>query len=77
MIVNKPIKMALTFKLEPDGDQWHASCPELKGCHTFGSTKKEALKHLKDAVLLYLEDEIDNESMHAVIESNSKKLSHA
>lgn len=46
--------MALTFTLEKDGKKWHAYCPELHGCHTFGSTKEEALKHLKDAVLLYV-----------------------
>lgn len=69
--------MALTFILEPDGNQWHAYCPELKGCHTFGATKEEALKHLKDAAMLYLEDEIDNQSLKAVIESNDKNFSHA
>ena len=72
--------MPLTFKLEQDGNQWHAYCPELKGCHTFGSTKEEALKNLKDAVMLYIEDEIENQSMNAVITSievksaNKKKI---
>ena len=69
--------MALTFKLEKDGDQWHAFCPELSGCHTFGATKQEALAHLKNAVLLYLEDEIDNQSMNAVIDSTEKELTNA
>lgn len=68
--------MALTFKLEKDGDQWHAFCPELSGCHTFGTTKQEALAHLKNAVLLYLEDEIDNQSMNAVIDSTEKELTN-
>jgi predicted RNase H-like HicB family nuclease len=68
--------MALTFKLEKDGDQWHAFCPELSGCHTFGPTKQEALAHLKNAVLLYLEDEIDNQSMNAVIDSTEKELTN-
>ncbi len=61
--------MELTFKLEKDEDQWHAFCLELSGCHTFGSTKQEALAHLKNAVLLYLEDEIDNQSMNTAINS--------
>jgi predicted RNase H-like HicB family nuclease len=69
--------MSLTFKLEKDGDQWHAFCPELSGCHTFGNTKQEALAHLKNAVLLYLEDEIDNQSMNAVIDSTEKELTNA
>jgi predicted RNase H-like HicB family nuclease len=68
--------MALTFKLEKDGDKWHAFCPELPGCHTFGHTKQEALLHLKNAVLLYLEDEIDHQSMNAVIDSTEKELTN-
>ena len=50
--------MSLTFKLEKDGVKWHAFCPELPGCHTFGATKEEALANLKNAVMLYLEDAI-------------------
>ncbi len=68
--------MAFTFKLEKDGKQWHAICSELAGCHTFGKTKQEALRNLKDAVLLYLEDEIDNQSMKAIIEAKEKKLTN-
>ncbi len=70
--------MPITFKLEKDGKKWHAYCPELKGCHTFGSTKQEALKNLKDAVMLYMEDEIENLSMKAVIKTVevNKKTAH-
>ena len=69
--------MLLTFKLEKDGDQLHAYCPELTGCHTFGATKEEALKNLKEAALLYVEDEIDNQTMAAVIEYEEQEVSHA
>lgn len=69
--------MPLKFKLEKDGKGWHASCLELKGCHTFGNTKEEALKNLKDAVMLYLEDEVENQSMMAVVEYNQKPAAHA
>jgi predicted RNase H-like HicB family nuclease len=65
--------MSLTFKLEPDGRKWHAYCPELKGCHTFGQTKEEALKNLKEAVMLYLEDEVENQSMKAMLSAGAKK----
>lgn len=68
--------MSLTFKLEKDGDQWHAFCPDLKGCHTFGETKEEALKNLKDAVLLYLEDEIDTQSMEVLLKAQDKEVAH-
>ncbi len=70
--------MSITFKLEKDGKKWHAYCPELRGCLTFGSTKEQALKNLKDAAMLYLEDEIENQSMKAVITvvELNKKASH-
>ncbi len=32
-----------------------ASCPSLKGCHSQGKTQMEALKNIKEAILLYLE----------------------
>lgn len=62
--------MSFQFKLKKDGKHWHASCPELPGCHTFGETEEEAIKNLKDAILIYLEDDIENQSMQAIIEVN-------
>ena len=35
---------------------FHASCPALKGCHTWGHTYEEALANIREAVELYLED---------------------
>ncbi|RLC71531.1 MAG: type II toxin-antitoxin system HicB family antitoxin [Chloroflexi bacterium] len=51
--------MATVFRvravLEPDEDGFHAFCPGLPGCHTWGSTKAEALENLREAASLYLE----------------------
>ncbi len=43
---------------DPKGDQmaYHAYCPALKGCHTWGYTYEEALKNIREAVELYIED---------------------
>jgi predicted RNase H-like HicB family nuclease len=49
----------ITFKIEQDGDDFHAWSPELPGCHTHGHTRAEALLNLKDAVRLYLDDVMD------------------
>lgn len=38
---------------------FHASCPALKGCHTWGHTQDEALANLRDAIELYVEDMLD------------------
>jgi predicted RNase H-like HicB family nuclease len=46
--------------IEPDEDVFHAYCPVLKGCRTWGHTKEEALKFIQEAVELYIEDLIDD-----------------
>jgi predicted RNase H-like HicB family nuclease len=44
-----------TVKIQKDGSEYHAFCPELKGCHTHGKTKEEALENLREAVHLYID----------------------
>ena len=45
-----------TVVLEPEKDgTFHAFVPALKGCHTTGSTEKEALSNAEEAISLYLE----------------------
>jgi predicted RNase H-like HicB family nuclease len=40
-----------------DGQQaFHAYCPALKGCHTWGHTREEALTNVREAIELYIED---------------------
>ena len=40
-----------------DGQKaYHAFCPALKGCHTWGRTYDEALANAREAIELYLED---------------------
>ncbi len=49
----------ITFKIEKDGNEFHAWIPELPGCHTHGVTVAEAMENLKDAMKLYLEVELE------------------
>jgi predicted RNase H-like HicB family nuclease len=35
---------------------YHAYCPALRGCHTWGHTPEEALTNIEEAVELYVED---------------------
>ncbi|MCD4782466.1 MAG: type II toxin-antitoxin system HicB family antitoxin [Candidatus Eremiobacteraeota bacterium] len=46
--------------IEPDEDGFHAFCPILKGCHTWGKSRKEAVDNVKEAVLVYVEDMIES-----------------
>ena len=53
-----PVKLRIIIDVEPDGDEFHAYCPTLKGLHTFGSTEEVAVNNAIDASLAYLESMI-------------------
>ena len=42
------------FELEDDGS-YHAFCPTLPGCHSYGKTLEEAKKNVKEAIEAYVE----------------------
>lgn len=43
-------------EFEDGARAFHASCPALPGCHTWGITYQEALTNIEEAVALYIED---------------------
>ena len=43
-------------RTESSEKAFHAYCPALKGCHTWGHTYGEALANIEEAVELYIED---------------------
>ena len=51
----------LEVVLEPDEESgWiTVSCPSLKGCVSQGRTEEEALENIKEAILLWLEVDIE------------------
>lgn len=44
--------------VEKDENGYFVFCPELQGCYTQGDTYEEALKNIKDAIRLHLEDRL-------------------
>lgn len=46
-------------KFEDGHKAYHAFCPALKGCHTWGESYEEALANIREAVELYVEDLIE------------------
>ena len=34
---------------------YHVYCPLLKGCHSYGATKEEALEKIREAIEVWLE----------------------
>jgi len=46
-------------QFEAGRQAYHAWCPALLGCHTWGPTKEEALANVREAIELYLEDLVE------------------
>lgn len=42
------------FEPEEEGG-YHVFCPALKGCHSYGATKEEAKRNIKEAIELWVE----------------------
>ncbi len=40
--------------IEQDKDGYFAYVPELKGCHTQGDSMDEVMKHIEEAINLYM-----------------------
>ena len=38
-----------------DNGGYHIYAPSLKGCHSFGNTREEALKNITEAIALWIE----------------------
>jgi len=50
----KEMELEIILEQEEDGT-YSVHCPALKGCHSQGETRKEALKNIQEAIQLYLE----------------------
>ena len=48
--------------VEPDEDVWHAYCPALvrQGASTWGMTREEALKHIREVVGMVIESLVEH-----------------
>ena len=48
--------------LEPDEDVWHAYCPALRGygAATWGATRAEALRHIREVVAMVVAELIED-----------------
>jgi len=49
------IHVPIIIETDEDGI-FIVSCPQFKGCHTFGKTIDEALARIKEAIELCMED---------------------
>lgn len=49
-----PTKFDIELEEEGDGT-FSVHCPELKGCHSQGTTRDEAIRNIQEAIDLYLD----------------------
>jgi len=49
------MKFRVVVEYDPETKSYAAYCPELPGCCSAGDTEKEALKNVREAIILYLE----------------------
>lgn len=65
--------MQLKIILEEEDDgTYSVHCPALKGCHSQGETREEALKNIREAILLYLE--VTNEKARKEVIQQPKSI---
>lgn len=50
--------LTLPIVIEGDSDGYFVSCPALQGCYSQGDTYEEAVKNIKDAIRLHIEDRL-------------------
>ncbi|MCD6206439.1 MAG: type II toxin-antitoxin system HicB family antitoxin [Methanosarcinales archaeon] len=48
------MRLEIILEQEEDG-RYSVHCPALKGCHSQGETREEALENIQEAIELYLE----------------------
>ncbi|WFN36982.1 type II toxin-antitoxin system HicB family antitoxin [Methanomicrobium antiquum] len=59
------MKLEIVLEEEDDGT-YSVHCPALKGCHSQGRTREEAINNIHEAVGLYLE--VANEKARKLID---------
>jgi predicted RNase H-like HicB family nuclease len=52
-------RYTIILEREADGG-FHASCPALKGCHSQGDSRDEAIANIREAIEVYLESVADH-----------------
>lgn len=73
--MKKNCTFTVVIKKDEDG-RFLAICPSLQGCYTEGETIAEALRLIKDAIKLHIEDRIEkNEPIYE--EVGTKQISIA
>jgi len=69
--IGEKMKLEVVLEQEEDGG-YSVHCLALKGCHSQGETREEALENIQEAIQLYLE--VANEMARKKVEGQSKNM---
>jgi predicted RNase H-like HicB family nuclease len=62
----RPTRLHFKINLFKSKEGWAASCPDLAGCNSQGSSRIEAMKNIKNAIRLWLEVEAEERGLKRV-----------
>jgi predicted RNase H-like HicB family nuclease len=62
----KPIHVPIMIETDEDGI-FIVSCPQFKGCHTYGKTIDEALVRIREVIELCMEDSQASEQLNTFV----------
>ncbi|NMC82106.1 MAG: type II toxin-antitoxin system HicB family antitoxin [Armatimonadetes bacterium] len=48
--------MEFRVVVEPQDNLYHAFCPNLHGCHSWGATAEEAMQYIEEALQFYVDN---------------------
>jgi predicted RNase H-like HicB family nuclease len=48
--------MEFRVVVEAQQDMFHAYCPNLRGCHSWGQTPEEAMQYMEEALQYYVDN---------------------
>lgn len=52
--------MEFRVVVEAQRNTYHAYCPNLKGCHSWGATMEEAMQYIEEALQFYVDNVEDD-----------------
>jgi predicted RNase H-like HicB family nuclease len=61
------MNIRVVIEYDSENDAYSAVCPELPGCTSCGDTEKEAIENIKEAIDLYLEQDVIKLSPYAKV----------
>ncbi|MCE5321913.1 type II toxin-antitoxin system HicB family antitoxin [bacterium] len=61
------MKWRVVLEQDTETGDWAVWCPELPGCVSAGITQEEALKNIREAIALYLQQDPIEVSSEAII----------